>query len=190
MARRYNPPPNWPPPPTGWEPEPGWTPDPGWPPTPPGWQLWLDDIPTAPPRRQKRSRRFVIVGSVILLALIVGVALAFGDRGGSNIDGADSEFFPQGDSSAADGPYLDLLREWNIRYSDPYEAVAIGRKSCELMMGRLPGASDGELQSQGDVVSAMNVVEATIGSHLPEYTDSDVHLIVSAALNKLCPIEY
>ncbi|MFI6325529.1 PASTA domain-containing protein [Nonomuraea sp. NPDC050556] len=43
MARRFNPPPNWPLPPTGWTPPKGWRPDPSWPPPPAGWQLWSDD---------------------------------------------------------------------------------------------------------------------------------------------------
>lgn len=41
MAKRFNPPPNWPVPPEGWQPQPGWTPDPSWPAPPPGWQLWV-----------------------------------------------------------------------------------------------------------------------------------------------------
>jgi hypothetical protein len=43
MARRFNPPPNWPTPPEGFTPEPGWKPDPSWPPPPEGWQLWVDE---------------------------------------------------------------------------------------------------------------------------------------------------
>lgn len=42
MARRFNPPPNWPIAPD-WTPPPGWEPDPAWPEPPDGWQLWADD---------------------------------------------------------------------------------------------------------------------------------------------------
>ena len=47
MARRFNPPPNWPAPPPGVTPPPGWQPDPSWPPPPPGWQLWIEEPTTA-----------------------------------------------------------------------------------------------------------------------------------------------
>lgn len=43
MARKFNPPPNWPKPPEGWQAPPGWQPDPAWGPAPEGWQLWIDD---------------------------------------------------------------------------------------------------------------------------------------------------
>ncbi|GGK62583.1 hypothetical protein Ppa06_21130 [Planomonospora parontospora subsp. parontospora] len=43
MARRFNPPPNWPALPDDWTPPSGWRPDPSWPPPPAGWQLWSDD---------------------------------------------------------------------------------------------------------------------------------------------------
>ncbi|GAA1595616.1 HIRAN domain-containing protein [Actinoplanes couchii] len=42
---RFNPPPNWPAPPSGWQPEAGWAPDPAWGEPPPGWQLWIEDVP-------------------------------------------------------------------------------------------------------------------------------------------------
>ena len=42
MAKRYNPPPNWPAPPAGWTP-PRLQPDPAWGPAPQGWKLWVDD---------------------------------------------------------------------------------------------------------------------------------------------------
>lgn len=45
MSYRFNPPPNWPSPPAGFVPEPGWEPDPSWPPAPPGWQVWVEDVP-------------------------------------------------------------------------------------------------------------------------------------------------
>ncbi|MEV0799444.1 DUF4041 domain-containing protein [Kribbella sp. NPDC050281] len=45
MSYRFNPPPNWPSPPAGFVPEPGWEPDPSWPPAPPGWQLWVENVP-------------------------------------------------------------------------------------------------------------------------------------------------
>lgn len=40
LARRFNPPPNWPPAPPDWTPPPTWQPDPAWGPPPPGWRLW------------------------------------------------------------------------------------------------------------------------------------------------------
>ncbi len=45
MARRFNPPPNWPPPPPGWTPPEGsgWQPDPTWPAPPAGWELFVDE---------------------------------------------------------------------------------------------------------------------------------------------------
>ena len=48
MAKRFNPPPNWPPPPSPkWRPGPDWRPDPSWGPPPPGWQLWTEVNPFA-----------------------------------------------------------------------------------------------------------------------------------------------
>jgi hypothetical protein len=45
---RFNPPPTWPTPPQGWTPPPGWQPGPELPPVPMGWQLWVEDVPSAP----------------------------------------------------------------------------------------------------------------------------------------------
>jgi hypothetical protein len=57
MARRYNPPPNWPAPPAGWSPPAGWRPDPSWPSPPPGWQLWVEE----------RERNWLRIGKRIYL---------------------------------------------------------------------------------------------------------------------------
>jgi hypothetical protein len=48
MGYRFNPPPNWPAPPPGWVPSPGWQPSPEWPAPPRGWQLWVEDVVSAP----------------------------------------------------------------------------------------------------------------------------------------------
>jgi len=40
VAKRFNPPPNWPEPPPGWQPPPDWQPDPSWGPPPEGWRLY------------------------------------------------------------------------------------------------------------------------------------------------------
>lgn len=45
MGYRFNAPPNWPTPPVGWVPPSGWAPEPSWGPPPPGWQLWIPDLP-------------------------------------------------------------------------------------------------------------------------------------------------
>lgn len=72
MAKRFNPPPNWPAPPEGWQPQPGWTPDPSWPPPPPGWELWV-------PNHSSRLRTSVrALGPAKLWALVaIVVALLF-----------------------------------------------------------------------------------------------------------------
>ena len=53
MARRFNPPPNWPTAPEGWEPHDGWMPPADWGPAPTGWAFWVEDerspSPTAAP---------------------------------------------------------------------------------------------------------------------------------------------
>lgn len=189
---RYNPPPNWPAPPAGWRPDPAWKPDPSWPPMPPGWPLWLPDDagttdgPRAPKWRRAAYLAFVAVAAVVV---VVFVGERFGESGDRGTADSAQRFFPQGDSSSADGPYLALLQEWGIPYNNPYEAVAIGRKSCELLLDELPGAAaNGERQSQTDVVSALYSVEDRVGGQLPEYSELQIHLIVSAAMNKLCPI--
>lgn len=85
MARRFNPPPNWPLPPTGWTPPKGWRPDPSWPPPPAGWQLWSDDSDRAirllkrvylgpvthdPARRAVRGSLLGILTAVVAIGLI------------------------------------------------------------------------------------------------------------------------
>ncbi len=69
MARRYNPPPNWPQPPAGWTPPPGWQPDPSWGPPPPGWQLWETD---------GASSKKLVIGGLILGFLLLGGCAAVG----------------------------------------------------------------------------------------------------------------
>lgn len=44
LARRFNPPPNWPAAPAGWTPPPGWQPDPAWGPPPPDWPEWVSNL--------------------------------------------------------------------------------------------------------------------------------------------------
>jgi hypothetical protein len=77
MARRYNPPPNWPQPPSGWTPPAGWQPDPAWGPPPSGWQLWVDD-------RNWFSRHKVLTGLGAFIVLIVAISAA--SAGGSGSD--------------------------------------------------------------------------------------------------------
>ncbi len=76
MARRFNPPPNWPPPPPGWQPPPDWQPDPSWPPMPQGWQLWIDDDRPAwriwIATHKKTSWALGIVGGLFLLGALGG----------------------------------------------------------------------------------------------------------------------
>lgn len=55
MAKRFNPPPNWPQPPLNWSPQPGWKPHASWGSPPEGWQLWVDaDEKPAPKAADKR----------------------------------------------------------------------------------------------------------------------------------------
>lgn len=55
VARKFNPPPNWPKPPEGWQAPPGWQPDPAWGPAPQGWQLWVDDEDTGDTVREAQA---------------------------------------------------------------------------------------------------------------------------------------
>src|SRR4051812_48618989 len=62
MARRFNPPPNWPQPPLNWSPKPGWKPDPQWGSPPEGWHLWVDDAQLSPvnlPEARPAQRIFI-----------------------------------------------------------------------------------------------------------------------------------
>ena len=69
LARRFNPPPNWPAAPAGWVPPPGWQPDPSWGPPPPDWPLWVTY--RANPRAFAWS--FAFAGAYYLLILIVAL---------------------------------------------------------------------------------------------------------------------
>jgi hypothetical protein len=77
MAKRYNPPPNWPAPPAGWTPPPDWQPDPAWGPPPPGWQVWVDD--------QKQAAGSRPVGWIIAVvaAFLVGIGVGAAATGGN-----------------------------------------------------------------------------------------------------------
>ena len=72
MAKRFNPPPNWPLLPEGWTPPPGWSPDPAWPPVPAGWQLWVEDDPRGIERTLGKIL-LAVIGGIGLLLAIVGV---------------------------------------------------------------------------------------------------------------------
>jgi len=95
MARRFNPPPDWPTPPEGWQPPADWQPDPAWGPAPEGWQLYVDDDRAAADEgpvvaRQQAvaerparpgGRRGLIAAAVGagLLGLLIGCSAAGGD---------------------------------------------------------------------------------------------------------------
>lgn len=81
---RFNSPPNWPTPPEGWQPPPGWRPDPSWGPPPLGWDLWVDDQPSAD-HTSVDNPRSKLVGAIkhpvwIGIGTVVGV-LALGVSG-------------------------------------------------------------------------------------------------------------
>jgi hypothetical protein len=79
MARKFNPPPNWPKPPEGFTPGPGWQPDPSWPPPPHGWQLWTEEPPRAGPKPSRGHGRWLWpLGAFILGAAVVGIGSAGG----------------------------------------------------------------------------------------------------------------
>jgi hypothetical protein len=79
MARRYNPPPNWPAPPADWTPPKGWQPDPAWGPAPDGWELWSED--GSGPKKSRRKWPWIAGGVV---AIIVIASAAAGGSGSSN----------------------------------------------------------------------------------------------------------
>jgi len=70
-------------------PQPGWQPEPSWGPPPQGWQLWVEDAPAARRTRPDQHRSALqqvaagVVGSIVLLFTIVG--LASGGVGGGLI---------------------------------------------------------------------------------------------------------
>lgn len=75
LARRFNPPPNWPPAPEGWTPPPGWQPDPAWGPPPPDWPVWVSY--RANPRAFAWS--FGFAAGFYLLILLVALIGTGGD---------------------------------------------------------------------------------------------------------------
>lgn len=83
MARRYNPPPNWPAPPAGWSPPKGWRPDPAWGPAPEGWELWTED--GNGPKKPRRKWPW-ITGAVVVVLIIISAATG----GSSNKDSDDT----------------------------------------------------------------------------------------------------
>ncbi|MEU4607464.1 thermonuclease family protein [Kribbella sp. NPDC023972] len=66
MARRFNPPPNWPRPPKGFAPGPGWRPEPSWPPPPEGWRLWVGQ-----PNWFVRHKLITAIAAIVLLLAAV-----------------------------------------------------------------------------------------------------------------------
>lgn len=78
MAKRFNPPPNWPAPPAGWQPPADWQPDPAWGPAPQGWQLWVDE----PPRGNWFTRHKILTAAAALLVFfgVVGALSGGGDE--------------------------------------------------------------------------------------------------------------
>ena len=87
LARRFNPPPNWPPAPPGWTPPPTWQPDPAWGPPPPGWELWTTS--RANPRAFAWS--FAFAGGFYALILLVAL---IGTGGQINPETAGYVLFP------------------------------------------------------------------------------------------------
>ncbi|MGZ4721344.1 DUF4352 domain-containing protein [Oryzihumus sp.] len=88
MAKRYNPPPNWPAPPEGWSPGPGWQPDPAWGPPPSGWKLYVDD-------RNWFMRHKILTGLLGLVLLgIISSALGGGKDSGNTSAASDNSGAP------------------------------------------------------------------------------------------------
>ncbi|GAA3708671.1 hypothetical protein GCM10022204_28470 [Microlunatus aurantiacus] len=87
LARRFNPPPNWPAAPDGWVPPPGWQPDPAWGPPPPDWPVWVGY--RANPRAFAWS--FGFAGGFYLLILVVAL---IGTGGDLNPETAGVVLFP------------------------------------------------------------------------------------------------
>jgi hypothetical protein len=92
MARRFNPPPNWPPPPEGWTPPPGWQPDASWGPPPKGWELWVKD-------GNWFARHKILMGIFGLVAALLAIAVMTGDSGGGK-----TETTSQGPGTTAPSP--------------------------------------------------------------------------------------
>jgi hypothetical protein len=85
MAKRYNPPPNWPAAPEGWAPGPGWQPDPAWGPPPNGWKLYVDD-------RNWFMRHKILTGllALVLLGMVSSALGSGGSSGGSSTASSDN----------------------------------------------------------------------------------------------------
>ena len=75
LARRFNPPPNWPPAPANWTPPPSWQPDPAWEAPPPGWELWTTY--RANPRAVAWA--FAFAGGYYALILLIALIGTGGD---------------------------------------------------------------------------------------------------------------
>jgi hypothetical protein len=87
LARRFNPPPNWPAAPAGWIPPQGWQPDAAWGSPPPDWPLWVGY--RANPWAFAWS--FAFAGAYYLLILIVAL---IGTRGALDPETAGYVLFP------------------------------------------------------------------------------------------------
>lgn len=128
--------------------------------------------PRPMPKAGRSPRRNLILaaigGAVAALTLIVVVMNSTSSS--KSTPGYDAAFFPEGNSSNADGPYLDDLQQYSVPYENPYQAVAMGRKACELS-SRLPDAE---------------AVEGTMHDHAPNYTADQIRLLVKAAFRNLC----
>lgn len=120
--------------------------------------------------KQRNQRNIILaaVGGAVAILVIVAVVNSGSDSEPSSQ--YDADFFPEYNSSEADSSYLADLRQYLVPYDDPYQAVAMGRKACELS-GRLP-----DRQS----------VEATMHDHAENYTAEQIRLLVSAADQHLC----
>lgn len=120
--------------------------------------------------KQRNQRNIILaaVGGAVAILAIVAVVNSGSDSEPSSQ--YDADFFPKYNSSEADSPYLADLRQYLVPYEDPYQAVAMGRKACELS-GRLPDRQ---------------AVEATMHDHAENYTAEQIRLLVKAADQNLC----
>lgn len=121
-----------------------------------------------PTSASNRNALWLVGGAAVLVLLVV---IAGGVMNPSEDKRTyDRDFYPEGNSSDRDDPYIDTVQRWSVPYTDPYQIVAMGRKACQLM-GRLPDTE---------------AVEATMHEHAPNYTDDQIRLIVMAANRHLC----
>jgi hypothetical protein len=128
MAKRYNPPPNWPQPPAGWSPPEGWKPDPAWGPAPAGWDVWVDEPGPAQPVAPRGARRWpwlVATAVAFVLGLVIGGA-GSGDGDGSVTTAAEPGATVTATAPAKAGPTVTKTATVTAKPPGPEDTIEEG----------------------------------------------------------------